>query len=126
MRKKISLLKRMSFSVFAISLATNASSFEDRSSWLVGKWLNLEEGQEIRIERDGAVFAQSAQFPLSGSAAPCISGGGNFCFEGKASNGQIYRCAYRIAFAQESSMINFRTTRESFVGCPQGAFIKSR
>ena len=68
--------------VLAVLVGSPAFGQVDRFPELVGRWVNLEEGQEIRIERDGAVFAKSSDFPLAGSAGRCAIGGANFCFAG--------------------------------------------
>lgn len=100
----------------------SANAQQNRFPQLVGRWVNLNEGFEIRIERDGTVFSQSAQFPLSGAAGRCITAGANFCFEGTTPSGQRYRCAYSIAFLRGGEAVNYRVTQDSFVGCPNGIF----
>jgi hypothetical protein len=105
-------------------LTVPAYAQQNRFNELVGRWVNLQEGHEIRIESDGMVFAQSGEFPLSGAAGRCITGGGNFCFEGRTANG-IYRCAYHIAFLEGNRVVNYRVTSDSYVGCPSGMFSRS-
>jgi hypothetical protein len=110
--------------VLAVLVGSPAFGQVDRFPELVGRWVNLEEGQEIRIERDGAVFAKSSDFPLAGSAGRCAIGGANFCFAGSF-EGRDYFCGYDIAFLDGNRALNYRIIKDSFRGCPRGVFHRS-
>lgn len=114
-------LSFLAASLFSLHSAT-AAPFEDRSSWMIGKWVS-DDGYAVIIDGEGGVFTQG-QYPLSGAVGRCNNGGGNFCFYGRY-DGRNFVCGYRVSFMQVGPM-RFRPTQDSFIGCPDGDFNKTR
>jgi hypothetical protein len=109
--------------VASLLLSVQVSAQENVFRQLVGRWDKVGEGKEIIIDPAGSVFAQG-DFPLSGSAAACIAGGGNFCFEGRR-DGRPWLCAYHIAFLNGGQETDWGLTEGSPAFCPRGPFYRS-